>query len=138
MILPQFKHIHESVQPIPPATHGHFVFHCPPLQDISLGSCFLDLLNVSFREVRQIAYVPFIGESIRGVTAEEISTHIALKSAINAGNLCCHWPVRSFSQRLCGEGHQADNQRIHRRSCCPPPRNNERHCALVCHCSVVC
>ena len=32
-------------------------------------------------------YVPFSGESIRGVTVEEITAHMALKSWINLGNL---------------------------------------------------
>lgn len=32
-------------------------------------------------------YVPFSGESIRGVTVNEITAHMALKSCINTGNL---------------------------------------------------
>ena len=40
-----------------------------------------------FREARRIVYVPFTGESIRGVTPTEISRHIEFKKMLHSGNL---------------------------------------------------
>lgn len=40
-----------------------------------------------FREARRIVYVPFIGDSIRGVTPAEINCHISFKKELNSGDL---------------------------------------------------
>jgi hypothetical protein len=52
----------------------------------SFSSIFYSFL-FDFREDRRIVYVPFTGDSIRGVTPTEINNHIAFKTDLNSSDL---------------------------------------------------
>lgn len=49
----------------------------------------LTAVNLDFncREVRRLLYIPFYGESIRGISQDEIRSHILFKSKIQTGEL---------------------------------------------------
>ena len=67
---------------------GFAVFVPPYAPSVFVNSTVRNPCTLIFsREIRCIVYVPFSGESIRGVAVEEITAHMALKSCINSGNL---------------------------------------------------
>lgn len=40
-----------------------------------------------FREIQRLVYVPFMGTSVMGTTAEEVAAHVAIKRMIYKGDL---------------------------------------------------
>ena len=42
---------------------------------------------ISAREIRRIVYIPFTGESIRGLTPDEIRAHMEFNRTLNTGEL---------------------------------------------------
>lgn len=42
--------------------------------------------SVNSRELRRLVYIPFIGSSVMGTTAEEVAAHVAIKRRIHKGD----------------------------------------------------